>query len=74
MLRRAVPDVSDIDIFRAAALLIKERGDEAGIHADTEFDNMLERGNIEGAEVWLRIAKAIQDMQREAPHPGEQRH
>ncbi len=55
-------------------MLIKERGDEAGIHADTEFDNMLERGNIEGAEVWLRIAKAIQDMQREAPRPGEKRH
>ncbi len=66
--------VDDIDIFRAAALLIKERGDEAGIHADTEFDNMLERGNIEGAEVWLRIAKAIQDMQREMPRAGEPQH
>ena len=66
--------MEDIQIFRAAALLIKERGDEAGIHADTEFDNMVERGDIEGAAVWLRIAKAIHDTQRETPRPGEHRH
>ncbi len=66
--------IDDIDIFRAAALLIKERGDEAAIHADMEFDNMVERGDIEGAAVWLRIAKAIHDMQRETPRPGEQQH
>ena len=66
--------MEDIHIFRAAALLIKERGDEASIHADMEFDNMMERGDIEGAAVWLRIAKAIHDTRRETPRPGEQRH
>ena len=66
--------MEDIHIFRAAALLIKERGDEAAIHADMEFDNMVERGDIEGAAVWLRIAKAIHDTQRETPRPGERRH
>ncbi len=66
--------MEDIHIFRAAALLIKERGEKAGVHADTEFDKMAERGNIEGAAVWLRIAKAINDMQRNTPRPGEQRH
>ena len=66
--------MEDIHIFRAAALLIKERGDEAAIHADMVFDNMVERGDIEGAAVWLRIAKAIHDTQRDTPGPGEQRH
>ncbi len=66
--------MEDIHIFRAAALLIKERGDEAAIHADTEFDKMLERGDVEGAAVWLRIAKAIHDTQRETPRPDEPRH
>ncbi len=66
--------MEDIHIFRAAALLIKERGDEASIHADTEFNGMLERRDIEGAATWLRIAKAIHDTQRETPRPGEHRH
>ncbi len=43
-------------------------------HADTEFDKMMERGDIDGAATWLRIAKAIHDTQRETPRPGEQRH
>ncbi len=47
--------MGDIHIFRAAALLIKERGDEAGVHANTEFNNMMAHGNIEGAATWLRI-------------------
>ncbi len=66
--------VDDIDIFRAAALLIKERGDEASIHATTEADAMLECGDMDGRAVWLRIVDAIRDMQQETPRPGEQRH
>ncbi len=66
--------MEDIHIFRAAALLIKERGEKAGVHADTEFNNMVERGDIEGAATWLRIAKAIHDTQRKTPRPGEHRH
>ncbi len=66
--------MDDIDIFRAAKLLIKEHGDEVATHVDMEFDNMLERRDVEGAAVWLRIAKAIHDMQRDTPRPGEQRH
>ncbi len=66
--------MEDIHIFRAAALLIKERGNEASIHAATEADDMLERGDMDGRATWLRIKKAIDDMQRETPRPGEQRH
>ncbi len=66
--------MEDIHIFRVAALVIKERGDEAGVHANTEFNNMMAHGNIEGAATWLRIAKAINDMLRETPRPGEHRH
>ena len=66
--------MEDIHIFRAAALLIKERGDEAGVHANTEFNNTMADGNIEGAATWLRIAKAVNDLLRETPRPGEQRH
>ena len=66
--------MEDIHIFRAAALLIKERGNEASIHAAMEADDMLERGDMDGRAVWLRIKKAIHDMQRNSPRPGERRH
>ncbi len=64
----------DIDIFRSAAAFIKQHGDEASIHAAMKADAMLERGDMDGRSVWLRIVDAIKDMQRETPRPGEHRH
>ncbi len=66
--------MEDIHIFRAAALLIKEHGDEASIHAAMEADAMLECGDMDGQAVWLQIVDAIRDMQRETPRPGVHRH
>ena len=66
--------VDDIDIFRSAVTLIKQHGDEAPIHAAMKADDMLERGDMDGRSVWLRIVDAIRDMQRDTPRPGEHRH
>ncbi len=66
--------VDDIDIFRSAAAFIEQHGDEASIHAAMKADDMLERGDMDGRSVWLRIVDAIRDMLRETPRPGEQRH
>ena len=66
--------VDDIDVFRSAVALIKQHGDEAPIHAAMKADAMLERGDMDGRAVWLRIVDAIKDMQRETPRPGEHRH
>ncbi len=66
--------VDDIDVFRSAAALINQHGDEAPIHAAMKADDMLERGDMDGRSGWLRIVDAIRDMQRETPHPGEHRH
>ncbi len=66
--------MEDVHIFRAAALLIKEQGDEVATYVDMEFNNTIERRDLEGAATWLRIAKAINDMLRETPRPGEHRH
>ena len=66
--------VDDIDVFRSAVALINQHGDEAPIHAAMKADDMLERGDMDGRAVWLRIVDAIKDMQRETPRPGEQRH
>ena len=64
----------DIDVYRSATLLIDKHGAEASIHAAMKADDMLERGDMDGRAVWLRIVDAINDMHRETPRPGEHRH
>ena len=66
--------IDDIDIFQAAALLIKQHGDDAPIVAIKRATKMLDAGDVDGYAVWKRIVDAIRDMERETPRPGEQRH
>ena len=66
--------VDDIDIFRAAAVLIKEYGHDAQSVAIKGATKMLDAGDVDGYAVWKRIVDAIKDTQRETPRPGEQRH
>ncbi len=62
---------SDLDIYRSANVLIREHGDEAALEAAKHADAMLEKGNLEGQTVWKRIVKAVEEIQREEPAPGE---
>ena len=59
----------DIDIWRAANLLIKQHGEDAEIVAAQRADQMLERGDRDGRLVWLRIGWAIVELQA-APSGG----
>jgi hypothetical protein len=55
--------VSDLEIWLAANLLIREHGDDAEIVAARRVDEMLERGESDEEIVWLRIRRAIMGMQ-----------
>jgi hypothetical protein len=55
--------VSDLDIYRAANLLIDRHGGDALIEAARMIDRMLERGDPEGRQVWRRIKGAIEQLQ-----------
>ena len=66
--------IDDIDIYRAAKLLIDKHSDEAAIIAIKHATKMLDDGDVDGYSVWKRIANAITDTQRETPRPGEHRH
>ena len=66
--------MDDIDIFQAAAVLIKQHGDEAPLLAIKRATKMLNAGDVDGYAVWKRIVDSIKVMQREAPRPGEHRH
>ncbi len=66
--------VDDIDIYRAAKLLIDKHGNEADIIAIRRATKMLDDGDVDGYAVWKRITNAIKETERETPRPGEQRH
>jgi hypothetical protein len=53
----------DRDIWRAANLLICEHRGDAEIVAARRADEMLERGDRDGQLVWLRIKRAIVELQ-----------
>ena len=58
--------IADLDIWRAANLLISEHGANAEIVAARRVDDMAERGDHNGKSVWpvwLRIRWAAVEMQ-----------
>ena len=52
-----------IDIYRSAKLYIDEYGADASVHAAKKADAMVERGDLEGYHVWMRIGRAIEKLQ-----------
>ena len=61
--------ISDLDIWRAANLLIRRHGEDAEIEAAKRADQMLERGDLDGQVVWKRIRRAIVELQAPAKGP-----
>ena len=55
--------ISDLDIWRAANLLINKHGNMAEIEACRLADLMLDRGDRDGELLWLRIRRAIAELQ-----------
>ncbi len=54
---------SDLDIYRSAHELIKQHGEAADIEAAMRADELMDAGDVEGEAVWLRIVKAIEELQ-----------
>lgn len=55
--------VSDLDILRAATLLIQHYGDHAPVAALERHGEMLGRDDHEGAGIWARIKRALAELQ-----------
>jgi len=55
--------ISDLDIHRAAHLLLERHGANALITAAQMIDRMLQNGDEEGRLVWLRIRRAVEALQ-----------
>ena len=66
--------IADLDIYRSAKLLIKQHGEDAAIHAAMQADACSEKGDLEGRAMWLRVIKAIEELQRTRPRRNEPTH
>ncbi len=60
----------DLDIYRAANLLVKQHGEDAPIQAAMRADAMLEAGDLDGYAVWKRILQAVEELRGVEPAPG----
>ena len=63
--------ISDRDIWAAALLIVKRYGDDAIIEASQRADQILDEGDMAGAETWHRILNAFKRLQAKAPAEGE---
>jgi hypothetical protein len=65
--------VFDLDIHRAAHLRIQQHGDGATAKAREMVEQMRRKGDIDGADTWLRIIVAIGTLgtpqRRRESHP-----
>lgn len=59
--------IDDIDIYRAAKLLVDHHGGEARGHAEGRAAELLSAGDQTGHAVWLRIASAVDDITATKP-------
>ena len=59
--------VSDLDIYRAAQVMVKRYGEDAPLEAATRGDEFLDKGDLDGQRVWLRILRAVNVLLDDTP-------
>ena len=62
--------ISGLDIYRSANVLVDQHGADAPIEAAMRADTMLEKGDLDGQRVWLRILVAINELLDTQPSDG----
>ncbi len=63
--------IDDIDVWRAAALLIKRHGDDAPVVAAQRADELLAAGDLEGGVAWRQMLGGIRELTRTKLPDGE---
>ncbi len=59
--------LDDIDIYRAAKLLVDKHGDEAAITATKRATELLDAGDVDGYAVWKRVLDAVKELLTDEP-------
>ena len=63
--------MDDLDILRAANLLVKRHGHDAAVIAALRADELLAAGDPQGCAIWKRILAAVTELARTTPAEGE---
>jgi hypothetical protein len=61
--------IPEIDIWRAATLMLKRYGDKALEQSRTRIDELAADGDHDGADTWRRITTAVEQLANTTP-PG----
>ena len=56
--------ISDLDIYRAANVIVELYGKDAQIHATKRASAMLDKGDLGAYATWKRILRAVEELQR----------
>jgi hypothetical protein len=62
--------IPESDIWRAVNLLIRQHGQDAEIVAAQRADQMLDQNDRDGQTVWMRIRRAIAELQATPTGPA----
>jgi hypothetical protein len=63
---------NDLDIYRAANILVKEYGIEQGpLTAAKRTDTLLDLGDLDGQQVWKAVLRAVEGLIRTERRSGE---
>jgi hypothetical protein len=61
--------IPEIDIWRAAQLMLKRYGDKAIKESAARVDQLADVGDHDGADTWRRITAAVEQLANTTP-PG----
>ena len=64
------PVASEINIWRSAQAMVKRYGADAAAHSAMRADERLAVGDLDGQATWMRIVRAIEQLQSGEPGPG----
>ncbi len=64
--------IPDLDIWRAAAVLVQRHGaDDAALVAAQRADELVASGDKDGHAIWKAILEAVLELRRGEPREGE---
>jgi hypothetical protein len=66
--------MNELDVWRAANILLKRYKADAVLIAAKRADALLDQGDMEGCGVWIRVTRAITELEQKMAAGGERRH
>ncbi|MDP9412523.1 MAG: hypothetical protein M3Q08_00130 [Pseudomonadota bacterium] len=59
--------ITEREIWACAHEILRRYGDAASFHAAHRADELLEKSDIPGQRIWLRILRCIEQLENQVP-------